>query len=354
LEFSVMILSIDFGGAVAKTLKVTRSNHQQGLEFELSETPLGFKTRPRWTIPEALEFIIRKASDGQKADAVYASGEIASTKLKKILTEPPLDPVVVYQKLNLPVIDVGHSLTYVLGKSFRGQVDAAQVSRYLPFELTTTAIDNCLGNEEIYPQAVPVGTRVRQLKRAAARVKIQTAFGESGTFDTEEIILSGAVLAKAEDPSLSLLVILDALCLPPLVRVFLDQKQMLLALATLAFFEEDLANKILEQEPLTLLGSVFSHPEEVSLQIDLGLPQPQQLEIGVGELVRVPLETGKTAKVVFESRKASGELEIEGGTVGLVVDTRPKPLNLSVGRHERLGLLKKWREALCVSPLSKK
>lgn len=349
-----MILSIDFGGATAKTLKVTEPNHQQGLEFELIETPLGFKTHPRWTVSEALEFIISQAGGGQKPNAVYASGDIASIKLKKILTEPPLDPVIVYQKLNLPVIDVGHSLTYVLGKSFRGQVDAAQVSRYLPFELTTTAIDNCLGNEEIYPQTVPVGTRARQLKRAAARVRIQAAFGESETFDNEEVILSGAVLTKAEDPSLSLLVILDALRLPPLIRVFSDQRQMLVALATLAFFEEKLANRVLEQEPLTLLGSVFSHPGEVSLQIDLGLPQLQQLELGVGELVRMPLETGKTAKVVFESRKASGEFEVEGGAVGLVVDTRPKPLNLSVGRRERLELLKKWQEALCVPPLSKR
>lgn len=344
-----MILSIDFGVASAKVLKVSQSP----LSFELIEVPLGFKTKPRWTVSEALQFIIEQASGG-KADAVYASGAIASLELKEILSEPALDPTAVYRNLDLPMIDIGQSLTYVLGKSFRGQIDASQVSRYLPFEMTTAAVDNYFGNEELYPQTIPVGTRARQLERAAARVRIQAAFEESAPPDNEELILSGAVFSKAEEPSLSLLVLLDSLPLPPLVRVFLDHQQMLLALATLASFEKELADKILEQSPLTLLGSVFSHPEEISLQIDLGLPQPQQLELEAGELVRVPLETGKTAKVVFDSRKASGECEVEGGAVGLVIDTRPKPLNLSLGRRERIEFLKKWQEAICVPRLSKK
>ena len=44
------------------------------------------------------------------------------------------------------------------------------------------------------------------------------------------------------------------------------------------------------------------------------------------------------------------EAEVEGGVVGLVVDTRGRPLEVSNASSERVALLKKWFQALEVYP----
>ncbi len=346
-----MILSIDFGGAVAKVLVI------EGKKFKVVEVPLGFRTRPHLTIPETLRYIIEQAVGNKKPDAIYASGEIASVELKKILTKPPLDPVEALKKFELPVVIVGAGITYVNGEAARG-VDitdyAEGIARWLPFEARLSEIQNYFANKRLYPRIIPTTPGDIHLEQAAARVRIQKVErkGEEGASDY--VIASGGVFSKAPTSSCVILMLLDALQPEGLFKVYLDQKQMLPALATLAFFEEEKAQEILDQKPFTFLATTFSVSEEIFLSIDLGLAEPQELEVAFGELVLFPLEAGKIAKVRFEGQSQKGEFEAEGGLVGLVIDARGRPLELPQGEGERIKVLKKWEEAVCRRPLFKK
>lgn len=342
-----MILSIDFGGAVAKVLAA----HENG-DHQLIEYPLGFKTRPRWSLPEAIQYIIADASGGRKPRSIYASGEIASVQLKDLLSEPPLDPVMVYDDLKLPVVDVGHTITYVLGEAFRGDLHAADVCKFLPRKITELEVENYLGNKDVYPQLIPVGEREHSIEQALARVKITQAVGQDHTLaDINELVLTGAVFAKAPSLSQALLILLDIVSLPPVVEIHLDTKQLLPALATLSVFKKNWAEKILQQEPFLVLGNVFSHPEELVLTLDLGLREPLVLDLAAEEVRRIPLEKGQTAPVEFDSPSQKGSFEVNGGELGFIVDTRSKPLPLPSLRHERWGLLKAWEEALSTAKL---
>ncbi len=354
-----MILSIDFGGVVAKALLVEEDG------FDLVEVPLGFKTRPHPTIPEALRYVIKQAVGDQKPKAVYASGEIASVELKEILTKPPLDPIKVLSKTELPIIIVGAGMTYVNGQARRREnmaYKAEEISRWLPFRIKFSEIQNYFANKEIYPQLIPTTEREIKLEQAAARVRIR-AFDSSQLIVHSEdyIIASGGVFSKAPSPSCVVFMLLDALQPegPPagrqgLLKIYLDQEQIVPALSTLAVYEEERAQEIFNQRPFAFLGTTFSAPEGVGLKIDLGLSEPQELEVDSGELAVFPLDIGQTARVKFETGGQNGEFEAEGGPAGLVIDTRERPLELPPTEGERLRVLQEWEEDVCRYPLFKK
>lgn len=344
-----MILSIDFGGVVAKALLVEEDG------FDLVEVPLGFKTRPRPTIPEALRYVIKQTVGDQKPKAVYASGEIASVELKEILTKSPLDPIEVLSKIELPIIIVGAGMTYVNGQARRREnmaYKAEEISRWLPFRIKFSEIQNYFANKEIYPQLIPTTEREIKLEQAAARVRVQ-GIGyrvELGDY----IIASGGVFSKAPSPSCVVSMLLDALQPKSLLKIYLDQEQIVPALSTLAVYEEERAQEIFNQQPFAFLGTTFSAPEGVGLKIDLGLSEPQELEVDSGELAVFPLDIGQTAQVKFETGGQNGEFEAEGGPAGLVIDTRERPLELSPTEGERLRVLQEWEEGICRYPLFKK
>jgi len=347
-----MILSIDFGGAVAKVLIVRER------DFEVVEVPLGFRTRPRLTISETLRYIIKQAVGDKKPEAIYASGEIASVELKEILTKPPLDPVEALEKLELPIVVVGAGIICVNGTAVRGvEIEdyAEDIARWLPFEVNISEIQNYFANKKLYPQIIPTTEREIRLEQAAARVRIRSPITNYQLPITNDyVIASGGVFSKAPTASCVVLTLLDALQPEGLFKVFLDRKQMLPALAALASYNEEEAQKILDQDPFAFLGAVFSVPEGAFFQVDLGLAEPQELEVSPGELVVFPLDTGKTAKVRFETKSRKGEFEAEGGPAGLVIDARGRPLELPRGENERIRVLQEWEESICFAPLFKK
>ena len=78
-------------------------------------------------------------------------------------------------------------------------------------------------------------------------------------------------------------------------------------------------------------------------------------DVPFGDLRLYPLGVGQKAKVTLQPdrRFAVGvdrgqpvETEVTGGVVGLVVDTRGRPLEVSSDPKLRVANLKKWAEAL--------
>ena len=347
-----MILSIDFGGAVAKVLIV------EGEKFNVVEVPLGFRTRPHLTITETLRYVVRQAVGEAKPEVLYASGEIASVALKELLTEPPLDPIEALEKLGLPAAVVGAGITYVGTWARRGDnlaLKAEEIARWLPFEIKLSEIQNFFANKEIYPQLIPITEKEIKLEEAAARVRIKSVLNpKPSTPNPDYIIASGGVLSKAPKPSHVVLMLLDSLQPKNLLKIHLDTKQILPALATLAVYEEERAQKILNQEPFDFLGTTFSVCEPISLKIDVGLQQLQELELDLGELAVFPLDTGATAQVHFETKSEKGEFKADGGPCGLVIDARGRPLQVPQSTGERQRVLREWEEAICFAPLSKK
>jgi hypothetical protein len=78
-----------------------------------------------------------------------------------------------------------------------------------------------------------------------------------------------------------------------------------------------------------------------------------------GALRLYPLNAGEKAKVTVQperrfdmgaGRGNAVEVEVTGGIVGLVVDTRGRPLEISTDSAQRVSDLKQWTQALAVYP----
>jgi hypothetical protein len=344
-----MILSIDFGAAVAKVLIVKDNN------FEVVEVPLGFRTRPRMTVPNALRYVIKTAVGDAEPEVIYVSGEIASMELKEIITAAAVDPVEVLKKLELPLVVVGAGITFADGQARRGEnlaLRAEEIARWLPFKINLSEVQNFFANKEIYPQIVPTTERAHKLEQAAARVRVQ---GIGDRVELEDyIVASGGVLSKAPSPSQAILMLLDSLQPEGLLKIYLDTQQLLPALGTLAVYQEENAQAILDQEPLDFLGTTFSAANDIILQIDLGLSEPQELEVKQRNLAVFPLDEGQVATVKFETKSQKGEFEAQGGPCGLIIDARGRPLELPSTEGERIKVLQEWEEDICRYPLFKK
>lgn len=349
-----MILSIDYGGAVAKILKIDPPGADG--KAELVEFPLGFTTLPRLTISETLRLIIKNVSGGKKVEAVYASGEIASTELDKILTAAPLDPVEVLESLEMPLLDVGVSFNYVLGDGYRHSIQAEHVLPWLPFESDLSQIKNFLGNKEIYPQLVPSSAKELQIEQASARAKIKAgaknkksgipASGASSNLREENVVCTGAVFSKAPQPWQVVAIILDSLEPEGLFDIYLDQSQILPSIGTLRHFDPETAHRLINEHSPTLLATTFSVAGNVKLEFDLDLPDPQELEVKAGSLEIFPLSEGQKAKVAYTTASEAGEFEVAGGQIGLVIDSRPRPLELPANENQRIGCLQQWAKGL--------
>jgi hypothetical protein len=350
-----MIFAIDFGSAVAKVLAI-----KGGGKFEVVEVSLGFRTQPRLTIPGTLQYVIDQSCQtlklSQPPETIYASGEIASLELKSSLTQLPLDPIRALKKLDLPTVVVGSEITFVGGKAVRGGVvdEAENIARWLPFTVKISEIQNYFANKRLYPSIIPTNEREILLEQAAARVRIIQALGTRQQALEDYVIASGGVLSKAPNPSDVVLMLLDSLEPQGLFNIYLDQKQLVPALATLTVFEEERAQKILDQKPFIFLGTTFSANGDILLQIDVGLSELQELGVPTGQLAVFPLDDDQTAGVKFQTANQKGEFEARGGPVGLVIDARGRPLDVPRSEGERIKLLKDREEAICRRQLFKK
>ena len=73
------------------------------------------------------------------------------------------------------------------------------------------------------------------------------------------------------------------------------------------------------------------------------------LPLGVGEKVKAKLEPVRPFDL-GEGKGQSREIELEGGTVGIILDCRGRPLNLPTDEDARIAALRRWLGALGVDP----
>jgi hypothetical protein len=84
-----------------------------------------------------------------------------------------------------------------------------------------------------------------------------------------------------------------------------------------------------------------------------------QGEQAFGEIAKIPLGTGETAEILMEPAKGfdvgagpgkARTAKVHGGEVGLVIDTRGRPLQMHEEKRERYQQLQRWARALDLYP----
>lgn len=263
------------------------------------------------------------------------------------------------------------------------------IVRWLPFNMSPYRVADRILTKLIHPTSLPETQEDLQIEQALATEAIRLAFGQhkevavllpsessftstrffaearmenfrrpTGAIDISNIGLfigSGGALSHAPRRNQAASMLLNAL--QPEGRTFLavDSVFMMPHLGVLSSLDPEAALNVLETDCLVPLGPVIAPgvvgpagEPAVSVSVTLRGDRLTAL-VHSGDIRVIPLAQGERAKVEVETLGQTAfrgtrrlEFETTGGTVGIIVDARGRPIVLPDDPDERARLNAKW------------
>lgn len=252
-----------------------------------------------------------------------------------------------------------------------------QVRRWLPVALTNDETITRLENVRLRPRGIPQTMEDLLLTHAVLREAVSTAVqtmrhswelpeqGQDGaampTFDV--IAARGGPIVHAPEDGMMVLTLLDAIQPTGLTRLVVDWASLWPQLGAIAGIAPLVAAQVLERDSFRELGTVIS-PIGVARDGDKALelkiiPEHGQvvearIPAGTVQCFPLPLEDHAVIEVrpsrefdIGLGRKGmGGRAKVRGGSLGIIVDTRGRPLTLPQNERQRLAKIQQWLENL--------
>ncbi|HAU89479.1 MAG TPA: methylaspartate mutase [Elusimicrobia bacterium] len=272
----------------------------------------------------------------------------------------------------------------------------ANILRWLPFDIEEQDLRNRLKNKMIRPTTIPQTVEDLQIEHAVSREALRLAFDQhkalavglkgvqqersiSDAFDQtssgqslinvmklDYVIGSGGILAHSPRRTQSMMMMIDAYQPEGITRMAVDSIFMMPHLGVLAQISEKAALDVFYHDCLVRMGTCLAPKglaKEGQVILDWEVTgsdgKKENGQLRFGDIVHVPFDAPK-AKLVAKPAKGfdmgSGpgnrvEADIEGGVVGLVLDGRGRPFNLSKEPGKRRDNLNKWYKAMGMYPV---
>ncbi len=250
--------------------------------------------------------------------------------------------------------------------------DLEAIARWLTLDIPSSTLRDYLYQKSTYPSILPATAEDAAMSQAIARQTLHLATRKARQdFPAEvrsarpdllpflELIsASGGSIVDAPTPGQSLLLLLDALQPVGLTHFMLDRSGLLPLLGAAAGHNNLLPVQVLDSGILQNLGTVISVVSRTAygnpvLRVRLNTPDKNEVRIEVkqGSLEMIPLAAGQSAKLTVQPlhRAEAGfgagraqTIPVSGGALGVVIDARGRPLQLSNDAVRRRELLKKW------------
>jgi len=293
--------------------------------------------------------------------------------------------------VTLNVCRQGQSLTTVrtdlgMGRGLLGlleQVEVRDIVRWLPYEITEAQARDRLLNKALHPHTIPQAREDLLLEQAAAREMLRLTLMDSfpgwpgrsmdgdgpasalagiGRYPMippcEPIIAGGGVLAHAPSQGLAALILLDALQPTGISTLYLDEHDLMPSLGAAANVNPLATVQTLRNNGLTFLGTVVvpvgrARPGDKVLTIrPADQPLSTSTDVTYGNLAAIPFqafEPGTVLEIIpargFDVGRGSGKsvkVQYRGGTVGLIVDARGRPLDLADTPEAQRQRMESW------------
>lgn len=367
---------------------------QQFLEHVMAHAP-GYKKLIDWTdapimpTPGAVGEIIQTVSSQQDIQVVGVDIGGATTDVFSVFKNH--DAEAIFNRTVSANLGMSYSVSNVLAEA---GID--NVLRWVPFDIEVGDLRNRVKNKMIRPTTIPQTLQELVLEQAIAREALRLAFVQhkqlavelrgvqqqrtiSEAFDQAEsgqtlvnmlsldmLVGSGGVLSHAPRRQQSMLMMIDAFQPEGLTHIAVDSIFMMPQLGVLAQVNAEAATQVFERDCLIHLGTCIApigvgKEGDACLSIEVHFSDKPTIaeEIPFGELRLYPLGLDEKASVkLHPSRRfdlGAGhrtpiETEAIGGVVGLVIDTRGRPLEIPTDSTRRLPQLTKWQAALDAYP----
>jgi uncharacterized protein (TIGR01319 family) len=271
----------------------------------------------------------------------------------------------------------------------------ANILRWVHVDMDERSLRNRVKNKMIRPTTIPQTLEALIFEQAVSREALRLAYAQHKEFATtlkgvqqqrtvgdlfsqegagqsivdnmalDLLVASGGVLSHAPRMEQTAAMLIDAFEPEGITTLAKDSIFMMPHLGVLAQVHPKAAIEVFERDCLIYLGTCVApkgtaSPEKKCFDFRItGSGLNETGEIRVREMRKIPLEAGKTATISvqpargFDCGAGPGkaiEKEIRGGTVGIILDGRGRPLELAKDDTERRQQLAQWVRALDLYP----
>jgi uncharacterized protein (TIGR01319 family) len=377
--------------------------HDMFLEHVMAHAP-GYDKLMSWTdapimpTPGAVGNILQRIARDQKINVVGVDIGGATTDVFSVFDET-------FNRTVSANLGMSYSISNVCAEA-----GMANVLRWVHFDMDERELRNRVKNKMIRPTTIPQTQEALIFEQAVAREALRLAYIQHKEFATtlkgvqqqrtvgdtfsqqisgqtivdnmklDLLVGSGGVLSHAPRMNQTAMLMMDAFEPEGFTALAKDSIFMMPHLGVLAEVHPKAAVEVFEKDCLIYLGTCVS----VKGLGKLGkpcftytinyLPSPsgrgaggeggggaKSGELMFGDLLLLPLGPDETARVAIEPARgfdAGGgpgkriEREVRGGTVGLALDARGRPLQLPEDRKEGRAMMTKWVQAMQMYPES--
>ncbi|MHC5002383.1 MAG: glutamate mutase L [Planctomycetota bacterium] len=362
--------------------------HDMFLEHVMAHAP-GYDKLMSWTdapimpTPGAVGNILQRIAKDQGINVVGVDIGGATTDVFSVFD-------VTFNRTVSANLGMSYSISNVFAES-----GIANVLRWVHFEMDERELRNRVKNKMIRPTTIPQSREALIFEQAVAREALRLAYIQHKEFATtlkgvqqqrtvgdtfsqeisgqtivdnmklDLLVASGGVLSHAPRMNQTAMLLIDAFEPEGVTRLAKDSIFMMPHLGVLAEVHPQAAVEVFERDCLIYLGTVvaakglgkpgkpcFSYSIEGSSLSEAG-------EMSFGDLKVLPLAREETVKLALEPARGFDlgagpgrrvERTVHGGTVGLVLDARGRPLQLPESRDECRRTIARWVEALELYP----
>ena len=252
------------------------------------------------------------------------------------------------------------------------QIPMERITRWLPFEMQPDWARDTLLNKGLHPHSVPQTREDLLLEYALAREVMRqpvAAARESWTLGSRTgkpansqwdlIIGAGRTLTRTPRPGYAVLLLLDALEPAGVSKIALDTGSVAGLLGAAATVHPLAAVEVIEYDAFLTAGTVIAlsgtaRPGDTALRLDIRYQGGRtiQEEVSFGSLRVIPLQPGQHATLELHPAEGfdvgvgqpgqSATAEAEGGTIGIVIDARGRPLPIPDDGEDRRQRMQAW------------
>jgi uncharacterized protein (TIGR01319 family) len=360
------------------------------LEHVMAQAP-GYKNLISWTsspimpTPAAVGEIIRTVASERNLNVIGVDIGGATTDVFSVFAQS-------FHRTVSANLGMSYSISNVVAES-----GLDSIMRWLPFDTEETRLKDDVKNKMIRPTTIPQTVNDLIIEQAIAREALRLAFtqhrllavglkgvrqerGIADAFEQKEsgetlirmgelnlLIGSGGVLSHAPRRAQAMLMLIDGFLPEGVTQLAVDSIFMMPHLGVLATHNPKAAFEVFEKDCLVPLGTCLapvgtSKKREKALEIRLELPTGiVEEEVMYGELKHYALSPREEARFMarpgrhFDMGHGKGralEGTCRGGTVGVVIDARGRPLTLPSDKAKRIQRVSSWYQAVDLYPLS--
>lgn len=361
------------------------------LEHVMAQAP-GYKKLMSWTgapimpTPGAVGLIMQTIARKSNINVVGVDIGGATTDVFSVYGE-------VFNRTVSANLGMSYSISNVLAEA-----GLENILRWVPFDIEESDLRNRIKNKMIRPTTIPQTLEELKIEQAIAREALRVSFEQHKSLavglkgvqrerDISEafkqgvagetvidmlkldlLVGSGGVLSHAPRRSQAMLMMIDAFQPEGITRIAVDSIFMMPHLGVLSTVNEQAATEVFVKDCLIYLGTCVSLTknntgklQEKCISYKLTMPDGKKREesLPFGELRVLPLGADQSAEIEvspaknFDVGAGKGKplaKKVFGGVVGVVIDTRGKPIAFAKDKASRVAQLRQWTKAINAYP----